>query len=302
MSGTPVSTAAASPSGAAPREKAPARKSLSAMRSKTKASASREAQALRGGDLGGAGRRADADGGRGGHERVRAALLPLGAAGLGGPGAGCEPRPQGKGGSERHQIARLEKDSPACGRTAPGSRRWCGLRNGRLAWRRLRGRHRRAAMVGLRVRPASPSLSPAASRPPRRALRPPARRNASGVRSPGRWSRRPPCRHHARKVKSRPIRLRRMRPTWYNGVSQAVHRQMRKWHVPCPPCRRPDSRRRMTMARRGRKPTGTNLLERLQGSERAKTRLKGILETLSAGALSHVTTHSPDTRWRWTLG
>ena len=36
------------------------------------------------------------------------------------------------------------------------------------------------------------------------------------------------------------------------------------------------------MARRGRKPTGTNLLEHLQGSERAKTRLKGILETLSA--------------------
>jgi len=38
----------------------------------------------------------------------------------------------------------------------------------------------------------------------------------------------------------------------------------------------------MTMARRGRKPTGTNLLEHLEGSERAKTRLKGILETLSA--------------------
>jgi len=36
------------------------------------------------------------------------------------------------------------------------------------------------------------------------------------------------------------------------------------------------------MARRGRKPTGSNLLEHLQGSERAKTRLKGILETLSA--------------------
>jgi len=36
------------------------------------------------------------------------------------------------------------------------------------------------------------------------------------------------------------------------------------------------------MARRGRKPTGTNLLEHLEGSERAKTRLKGILETLSA--------------------
>jgi hypothetical protein len=30
------------------------------------------------------------------------------------------------------------------------------------------------------------------------------------------------------------------------------------------------------MARQGRKPTGTNLLEHLQGSERAKTRLKGI--------------------------
>jgi len=35
------------------------------------------------------------------------------------------------------------------------------------------------------------------------------------------------------------------------------------------------------MARRGRKPTGTNLLEHLEGSQRAKTRLKAILETLS---------------------
>jgi transposase-like protein len=35
------------------------------------------------------------------------------------------------------------------------------------------------------------------------------------------------------------------------------------------------------MARRGRKPTGTNLVEHLEGSERAKTRLKAILETLS---------------------
>ena len=35
------------------------------------------------------------------------------------------------------------------------------------------------------------------------------------------------------------------------------------------------------MTRRGRKPTGTNLLEHLEGSERAKTRLKAILETLS---------------------
>ena len=35
------------------------------------------------------------------------------------------------------------------------------------------------------------------------------------------------------------------------------------------------------MARRGRKPTGTNLVEHLDGSERAKTRLKAILETLS---------------------
>jgi hypothetical protein len=35
------------------------------------------------------------------------------------------------------------------------------------------------------------------------------------------------------------------------------------------------------MTRRGRKPTGTNLLEHLQGSERAKARLKAILETLS---------------------
>jgi hypothetical protein len=34
------------------------------------------------------------------------------------------------------------------------------------------------------------------------------------------------------------------------------------------------------MTRRGRKPTGTNLVERLEGSERAKTRLKAILETL----------------------
>jgi len=35
------------------------------------------------------------------------------------------------------------------------------------------------------------------------------------------------------------------------------------------------------MSRRGRKPTGTNLLEHLEGSERAKARLKAILETLS---------------------
>jgi hypothetical protein len=35
------------------------------------------------------------------------------------------------------------------------------------------------------------------------------------------------------------------------------------------------------MARRGRKPTGTNLVEHLEGSERAKTRFKAILDTLS---------------------
>jgi hypothetical protein len=35
------------------------------------------------------------------------------------------------------------------------------------------------------------------------------------------------------------------------------------------------------MSRRGRKPTGANLLERLEGSERAKIRLKVILQTLS---------------------
>ncbi len=35
------------------------------------------------------------------------------------------------------------------------------------------------------------------------------------------------------------------------------------------------------MPRRGRKPTGTNLVEHLEGSERAKARLKAILETLS---------------------
>ncbi len=35
------------------------------------------------------------------------------------------------------------------------------------------------------------------------------------------------------------------------------------------------------MARRGRKPTGSNLVEHLEGSERAKARLKAILETLS---------------------
>ena len=35
------------------------------------------------------------------------------------------------------------------------------------------------------------------------------------------------------------------------------------------------------MTRRGRKPTGTNLVEHLEGSERAKARLKAILETLS---------------------
>jgi len=35
------------------------------------------------------------------------------------------------------------------------------------------------------------------------------------------------------------------------------------------------------MARRGRKPIGVRLVESLDGSERAKTRLKAILETLS---------------------
>ena len=35
------------------------------------------------------------------------------------------------------------------------------------------------------------------------------------------------------------------------------------------------------MARRGRKPIGANLVEHLEGSQRAKTRLKAILETLS---------------------
>jgi transposase-like protein len=35
------------------------------------------------------------------------------------------------------------------------------------------------------------------------------------------------------------------------------------------------------MARRGRKPIGANLVEHLEGSERAKTRFKAILETLS---------------------
>jgi hypothetical protein len=35
------------------------------------------------------------------------------------------------------------------------------------------------------------------------------------------------------------------------------------------------------MARRGRKPTGSNLVEHLDGSERAKARLKAILQTLS---------------------
>jgi hypothetical protein len=37
----------------------------------------------------------------------------------------------------------------------------------------------------------------------------------------------------------------------------------------------------MIMTRRGRKPTGTQLVERLEGSEHAKSRLKMILETLS---------------------
>jgi transposase-like protein len=35
------------------------------------------------------------------------------------------------------------------------------------------------------------------------------------------------------------------------------------------------------MTRRGRKPTGPQLVERLEGSPRAKTRLKAILETLT---------------------
>jgi transposase-like protein len=37
------------------------------------------------------------------------------------------------------------------------------------------------------------------------------------------------------------------------------------------------------MARRGRKPIGVQLVEHLDGSERAKIRLKAILETLSGG-------------------
>jgi hypothetical protein len=37
----------------------------------------------------------------------------------------------------------------------------------------------------------------------------------------------------------------------------------------------------MTMTQRGRKPTGTNLLEHLEGSDRAKSRLKAVLDTVS---------------------
>jgi hypothetical protein len=37
----------------------------------------------------------------------------------------------------------------------------------------------------------------------------------------------------------------------------------------------------MAMTRRGRKPTGAELVERLEGSERAKSRLKLILQTIS---------------------
>jgi hypothetical protein len=110
MSGTPISTATAPPSGAAPREKAPARKSLSAMRAKTKASVSREAQRCAAAIL----------------EVLAGVRTPTEAAAamsvsvpryylweqraLEGLVRACEPRPQGKGGSERHQIARLEKE------------------------------------------------------------------------------------------------------------------------------------------------------------------------------------------------
>ena len=110
MSGTPVSTATAPPSGAAPPEKAPARKSLSAMRAKTKASASREAQRFAAAILEVlAGVRTPTE-----------AALALSASvpryyvweqrALEGLVRACEPRPKGKGGSERHQIARLEKE------------------------------------------------------------------------------------------------------------------------------------------------------------------------------------------------
>ena len=110
MSGTPLSTATAPPSGAAVREKAPARKSLSAMRAKTKASVSREAQRFAAAIL----------------EVLAGVRTPTEAAlalsvsvpryylweqrALEGLVRACEPRPQGKGGSERCQIARLEKE------------------------------------------------------------------------------------------------------------------------------------------------------------------------------------------------
>ena len=65
------------------------------------------------------------------------------------------------------------RKSPACGRTVPGSRPWCGPRSGRSAWQ------------GLRSSPPSRRPSPAARRQPRRLARPPARRSASGARWPG---------------------------------------------------------------------------------------------------------------------
>src|SRR5208282_948018 len=81
--------------------------------------------------------------------------------------------------------------------------------------------------------------------------------------------------------KVRPIRLRRMARKWYNGVSWTVRCKRPLRQAPWWPFPKPDSRRRKAMARRGRKPTGSNLVEHLEGSERAKARLKAILETLS---------------------
>ncbi len=110
MSGTVTSPATASPSGTAAREKAPARKNLSPMRAKTKAAVSREAQRFAAAIL----------------EVLAGVRTPTEAAAamsvsvpryylweqraLEGLVRACEPRPQGKGGSERHQIARLEKE------------------------------------------------------------------------------------------------------------------------------------------------------------------------------------------------
>jgi hypothetical protein len=64
-------------------------------------------------------------------------------------------------------------------------------------------------------------------------------------------------------------------------VLKEVRRNWPWWSKPHRPHRDPKFTEDKVMARRGRKPTGAQLVEHLQGSQHAKDRLKAILETLS---------------------